>query len=74
MNQIYKIPVKYCPRCNQIFLNTNSKRCLFCGNHEKIPPLPPRHQYRDIESLISLRSNYYEQDIPIDLYERWEWQ
>lgn len=68
MNRIYKIPVKYCPRCNQIFLNTKSKKCLFCGNHEDTPVLPPRHQYRDIESFVSLRRGYYELDVPIDLY------
>lgn len=74
MYRLYKIPVKYCPKCNHTFLNTKSKRCLFCGNHEELPPLPPRHQYRDLESSVSLKANYYERDLPIDLYKREEWQ
>lgn len=74
MYSLYKIPVKYCPRCNHIFLNTKSKKCLFCGNHEEIPPLPPRHQYRDVESILSNKRCYYEEPLPVDLYkEVYDW-
>lgn len=68
MDRLIKIPVYYCSRCNNIFLNDKLKRCLICGNKREEEHLPPRHQYRDIESLPSYKRDWFESSIDIDLY------
>lgn len=68
-NVFAKIPVQYCNRCGRIFLNV--KYCLWCGKQKNNEPMPPRHQYRELESIPSARRGYYEADLPIDLYKGW---
>ena len=63
MYTIFRIPVKTCAKCGRIFLNANF--CFWCGR-DKRPPLPPRHQFRDFESIPTMRRNYYESDLPVD--------
>ena len=68
VKRIAKIPVSYCPKCNNIFLNDKLKKCLICGNKREEVPLPPRHQYREVPSL-QVGREFYLGSIDLDKFE-----
>lgn len=64
---IQHFPVWHCGRCGRAYSSLENY-CFFCKKEKPKEVLPPRHQYRDVESIPSFRRNWYEGDLNVDLY------